>query len=277
MKNLKENKRVSIAIDGPSGAGKTSMARKIAEKLGFLYVDTGAIYRTVALRVLNSGVDPADGAAVTALLPEIQVKPVYEADGVQHMYLNQKDVTDEIRTPEVSMAASRVAAYPGVRVFLLETQRKMAKEYNVVMDGRDIGTVVLPDADVKIFLTASAEERAWRRTLQFDQEGMPRPYSEVLDDLRKRDYNDSHRAVAPLRQADDAILLDTTHMTFSESETALYKIIWEKTGVGEPPEDEKPGAEYEPIFRDGVNLENINKNINLDINAQESKENGEET
>ena len=119
MKNLKENKRVSIAIDGPSGAGKTSMARKIAEKLGFLYVDTGAIYRTVALRVLNSGVDPADGAAVTALLPEIQVKPVYEADGVQHMYLNQKDVTDEIRTPEVSMAASRVAAYPGVRVFLL--------------------------------------------------------------------------------------------------------------------------------------------------------------
>ena len=281
---MKQGNIINIAIDGPSGAGKTSLARNIAEKLGFLYVDTGAIYRAVALYALKSGTNPQDGAAVTALLPEIQVKPVYESDGVQHMYLNHQDVTDQIRTPEVSMAASQVAAYPGVRVFLLETQRKLAKEHDVVMDGRDIGTVVLPNADVKIFLTASAEERAWRRTLQLDEQGMARPYAEVLEDLRKRDYNDSNRSVAPLRQADDAVSLDTTHLTFSQSAAALEKIIWEKTGVGEPPVQEHPGAEYEPIFAEKVSESGAGRDPesektaeNLEKSPEKSKSKGDET
>ena len=237
-------KHISVAIDGPSGAGKSTLARRIAERFGFLYVDTGAIYRTVALYVLRENIDPKDGGTILDALNHLRVEISYGADGLQHMLLNGTDVTGEIRMPEVSMAASVVSAHPGVRVFLLETQRQLARENDVVMDGRDIGTMVLPKANVKIFLTASAEERAWRRTLELDEKGMPRPYQEVLEDQRKRDYNDTHRDIAPLRQAEDAVVLDTTHLTLSESEEALERIIREQTGrepvqVREETEEEK--------------------------------------
>ena len=234
-------KHISIAIDGPSGAGKSTLARKIAKRFGFLYVDTGAIYRTVALHAIRSKIDLKDSAALLDALNSLRVELSYGENGFQHMRLNGKDVTAQIRTPEVSMAASTVSAYPGVRVFLLETQRQFARENDVVMDGRDIGTMVLPNADLKIFLTASAEERAWRRTLELDQKGMPRPYQEVLEDQRKRDYNDANREIAPLRQAEDAVLLDTTHMTLAESEEALEKLIEERTG--RKPLQERPETE----------------------------------
>ena len=178
-------KTISIAIDGPSGAGKSTLARSIAAKLEYLYVDTGAIYRTIGLYALEHGVDPKDEAAVTACLPDIQVGLEYGDDGLQHMLLNGRDVTKEIRLPDVSLYASAVSAHPPVRAFLLEMQRKLARENNVIMDGRDIGTVVLPDADVKVFLTASAPERARRRCLELEQRGTPQPFEKVLAEIEE--------------------------------------------------------------------------------------------
>lgn len=221
---------VCIAIDGPSGAGKSTLARSIAAKLGYLYVDTGAIYRTIGYYVCAHGIDPKNTAAVDDSLRDIAVELVYGEDGLQHMLLNGKDVTREIRLPEISLYASAVAACPGVRAFLLEMQRKLGREHSVVMDGRDIGTVVLPDAQVKIFLTASASARARRRMLELEQRGTPEPYEKVLREIEERDWNDTHRAAAPLRQAEDAVLLDTTKMNFHESEEALLRIIRERTG-----------------------------------------------
>ena len=219
---------ISVAIDGPSGAGKSTLARAAAGRLGYVYVDTGAIYRTIGDHILKAGVDPKNGAAVAAELPELRVEMRYGADGLQRMYLNGEDVTDAIRLPEVSRYASDVSAHPAVRDYLLEMQRQLAREHSVIMDGRDIGTVVLPEAAVKVFLTASAEARAQRRVRELEQRGTPQPYEQVLEEIRQRDYNDTHRAAAPLRQAEDAVVLDTTELNFQESEEALLCIIRKK-------------------------------------------------
>ena len=223
--------KISIAIDGPSGAGQSTLAKSLAARLGYLYVDTGAIYRTIGYYAFSNGIDPKDEAAVVASLPEIRVEMSYGDDGLQHMLLNGADVTKEIRLPEISMYASAVSAHPAVRAFLLEMQRQLARTNNVIMDGRDIGTVVLPDAKVKVYLTASSEERARRRCLELEQRGTPEPFEKVLREIEERDWNDSHRAVAPLRQAEDAVLLDTTELDFQQSEEALLKIIEEKTNL----------------------------------------------
>ena len=217
----------AIAIDGPSGAGKSTLARALAKELGFRYVDTGAIYRTVGYYAYRKGTDPGDAAAVTALLPEIRLEIRYDGEGLQHMLLNGADVTREIRLPEISMYASRVSAIPAVRDFLMETQRQLARRHSVIMDGRDIGTVVLPDADVKIFLSASPEDRAMRRFLELQQRGTPHDYGQLLSEIKERDYNDSHRAAAPLRPAEGAIVLDTTGNTFAQSFQLLLKTIKE--------------------------------------------------
>jgi cytidylate kinase len=217
----------SIAIDGPSGAGKSTLAKQLASALGFLYVDTGAIYRTLGLFALSQGVEPADEAGVAALLPQVSVRMAYGEDGLQHMYLGEEDVTEAIRRPEVSVAASQVSAFPAVRNFLLEMQRDMARNGNVIMDGRDIGTVVLPDADVKIFLTASAEARAQRRYAELLERGNQTDFGTVLNDIVERDKRDSNRAVAPLRQAEDAILVDTTAKSLEESFQTLLQVIQE--------------------------------------------------
>lgn len=218
-------KNYSIAVDGPSGAGKSTLAKAIAAELNILYVDTGAIYRTIGLYVCRKEIDPKDGDAVTAVLPEIHVDMVYSDDGLQHMLLNGEDVTREIRLPEISMYASAVSAIPAVRSFLLEMQRSMARSHSVIMDGRDIGTVVLPDADVKIFLTADVEKRAGRRMKELTERGTPRAYEEVLEEMQKRDWADSHRATAPLRPAEDAILVDTSDIGFDESKERLLSVI----------------------------------------------------
>ena len=224
-------KPISIAIDGPSGAGKSTLSRSVAEKLTYLYVDTGAIYRTIGYYALTHGIDPKDEQRVVQALPDIKVELTYGEDGLQHMLLNGQDVTKEIRLPEVSMYASAVSAHPAVRSFLLEMQRELARTNHVIMDGRDIGTVVLPDATVKIFLTAAPESRAHRRMLELEQRGTPQPFEKVLKEIHERDWDDTHRAVAPLRQAEDAVLLDTTELNFQESETALLNIIRERAGV----------------------------------------------
>ena len=220
---------VSVAIDGPAGAGKSTLARRLAAELGYIYVDTGAMFRTIGLYALRAGKDPKDNEAVNALLPEISLKFAF-IGGEQHIYLNGEDVSTAIRTEEVGMAASAVGANPEVRAFLLGMQRDMAKTQDVLMDGRDIGTVVLPDATVKIFLTASPEARATRRWKEYQQKGVEVSYEEVLADVRQRDYQDTHRAAAPLRQADDAQLLDTSEMNFEQSLEAMKKIIVEKVG-----------------------------------------------
>ena len=218
----------AVAIDGPSGAGKSTLARALAKELGFVYVDTGAIYRSVGYYAYQRGIDPADGAAVEALLPEIQLEMVYREDGLQHMILNGEDVTKEIRLPEVSMYASRVSAIPAVRAFLMDMQRDMARTHSVIMDGRDIGTVVLPQADVKLFLTASAEDRARRRCLELEERGTPEPYEKLLEEMQERDRNDSSRSAAPLRPAEDAVILDTTGNTFQQSFDLLLQTIKER-------------------------------------------------
>ena len=221
-------KHYAVAIDGPSGAGKSTLAKAIAATLGILYVDTGAIYRTIGYAVRERGVEPRDEAAVGALLPELDIAMRHEADGEQHMILNGRDVTREIRLPEISMYASAVSALPAVRAFLLEMQRDLARRHSVIMDGRDIGTIVLPNAEMKIFLTASPEVRAHRRCLELEQRGTPKPYDEVLRELNERDYNDSHRAAAPLKAAENAVLVDTSALDFNASRDALLAIIREK-------------------------------------------------
>ena len=220
---------ISIAIDGPSGAGKSTLAKSLASTLKFLYVDTGAIYRTIGLYAFQSKIQPEEKQAVIAFLPQLSVQILYGEDGLQHMILNGQDVTKEIRLPEISMYASVVSAYPEVRHYLLEMQREFARKNNVIMDGRDIGTVVLPDA--KIFLTASPEARAHRRCLELQQRGTAEAYEKVLKDILQRDRQDSSRATAPLKQAEDAVLLDTTELSFEESKAELLGIIKEKTGI----------------------------------------------
>ena len=215
----------SIAIDGPSGAGKSTLAKALAARLGFLYVDTGAIYRTVGLYVARQGGDCGDPQQALPRLPELQLSLTYGADGLQHMLLAGEDVTQAIRENQVSRYASQVSAYPAVRAFLLEMQRNLARTHDVIMDGRDIGTVVLPNATVKIFLTASAEARAERRRKELEEKGQPADFATVLADIQQRDYQDTHRAIAPLKQADDAILVDTSDIGFDESFELLKRTI----------------------------------------------------
>lgn len=220
---------ISIAIDGPSGAGKSTLARRLAAEMGYIYVDTGAMFRAVGLYALRAGRDPADAAAVEALLPQITLRLKVSA-GAQKIFLNGEDVSDAIRAEQVGMAASAVAAHPAVRSFLLDQQRAVAAENNVLMDGRDIGTVVLPHATVKIFLTASPEARADRRCKELQLRGLDPDYETVLADIRQRDYQDSHRATAPLRQAEDAVLLDTSALDFDQSYAVLRNIVQSRIG-----------------------------------------------
>ena len=221
----------SIAIDGPSGAGKSTLAKAIAAKLGILYVDTGAIYRTVGLYVARQGGDCGDPQQVLPRLPELQLSLTYGADGLQHMLLAGEDVTQAIRENQVSRYASQVSAYPAVRAFLLEMQRNLARTHDVIMDGRDIGTVVLPQADLKIFLTASVEERARRRCRELEQRGTPESYEKVLEEMRQRDYNDSHREIAPLKAADDAVTVDTDKMTLKQEINAVLGLIKDRLDI----------------------------------------------
>ena len=220
---------ISVAIDGPAGAGKSTLARQLARDLGYIYVDTGAMYRAVGLYALRAGADPADPAAVDPLLPGIRLR-LAVLDGEQHIYLNGEDVSALIRTEAVGMAASAVGANPAVRAFLLGLQRDMARTGNVLMDGRDIGTVILPDATVKIFLTASPEARARRRWLEYQAAGRPDRYEDVLADVKRRDEQDSGRAAAPLRRAEDAVLLDTSALDLAQSLAAMKQIIKERVG-----------------------------------------------
>ena len=216
-----------LGLIGENGAGKSTLARRLAADFGYIYVDTGAMFRTIGLYALRAGKDPKDNEAVDALLPNITLEFAF-IEGEQHIYLNGEDVSTAIRTEEVGMAASAVGANPAVRAFLLEMQRDMAKMQNILMDGRDIGTVVLPNATVKIFLTASPEARATRRWKEYQQKGIDTPYEDVLADVKQRDYQDTHRAAAPLKQADDAVLLDTSELNFEQSFEAMKKIITEK-------------------------------------------------
>ena len=215
---------MKIAIDGPGGAGKSTVAKAVAKKLGIVYVDTGALYRTVGLYVAQKGVDPHNAEAVTALLPEIAIEVRYE-EGRQHVYLNGVDHGDRIRTPQMSMYASAVSAIPAVRAFLLETQKDIARKNSVIMDGRDIGTVILPDAEVKIFMTASAECRARRRYDELIAKGQTVSYEDVLREMNERDHQDSNRAVAPAKPAPDAILLDNSDMNVEENAEAVIAIV----------------------------------------------------
>ena len=215
---------INIAIDGPAGAGKSSIAKLVSKELGYIYVDTGALYRTVGLYSIRKGIDTKDADAVTATLKDIKVELGF-VDGAQHVFLNGEDVSEAIRTPEASMGASNVSAIPAVRTFLFDLQRDIAKNNNCIMDGRDIGTTILPDADVKIFLTASVEERATRRYKELIAKGEDVTFEAVIEDVKTRDYNDSHRAVSPLKKADDAIEVDTTGMNIEESVDAISNII----------------------------------------------------
>lgn len=217
---------ISVAIDGPSGAGKSSMARRLAADLGYTYVDTGAMYRAIGLYARRAGADTKNADAVGALLPQIRLD-IRLQDGAQHILLNGEDVTEAVRAEDIGMAASDVSAHPAVRSFLLDTQRDLAASRDVLMDGRDIGTVVLPNATVKIYLTASADARARRRLAELLEKGKQTDYATVLADIEQRDYQDTHRAVAPLRQAEDAILVDTSDIGIEESFALLKKTILE--------------------------------------------------
>lgn len=222
---------IRVAVDGPSGAGKSTLARAAAAALGFLYVDTGAIYRTVGLSVRDRGVDPGDEAAVAEMLPPLRIELRYDGEGGQRMFLNGRDVSGEIRLPEISRYASAVSALPVVRAYLMETQRDLARKHDVIMDGRDIGTVVLPEADVKIYLTASAEDRAKRRYLELKDRGTPEDYGVILVELEERDYNDIHRQTAPLKRAADAVQLDTSGFSFEESRGKILQLVKERLGL----------------------------------------------
>lgn len=215
----------SIAIDGPAGAGKSTVARAAAKELNFLYVDTGAIYRTVALAVDRLGIDPGDGEAVTRALPALKIRMDHGPSGEQRMFLGEEDVSKAIRENRVSALASKVSALPQVRAFLLDFQRQLARENNVIMDGRDIGTVVLPRAEVKVFLTAAPEARARRRLLELELRGQQADYETILKEIVQRDKQDRERAAAPLKQAEDAVLLDTTQLNLEQSVEALLKIV----------------------------------------------------
>ena len=219
----------SVAVDGPSGAGKSTLSKAVARELGIVYVDTGAIYRTIGYYIFREGIDPKDAGAVVAALPLIHVDMCYSEDGLQPMLLNGEDVTEQIRLPEISMYASAVSAIPPVRDYLLEMQRDMARRSSVIMDGRDIGTVVLPDAQVKIFLTADVEVRARRRTAELELRGTPKPFEQVLEEMKQRDWADSHRDAAPLQEAEDAIRVDTTDMDFQQSKEAILQVIRRRT------------------------------------------------
>ena len=223
-------KFVSIAIDGPSGAGKSTMARRVAKELGYLYVDTGAIYRTVGYHMWLMGIGPKDADGIRRCLDDVNIEIEHQEDGVQHMILNGQDVTGEIRTPEISKYASGVSAQKCVRDYLLEMQRKFARKHNVVMDGRDIGTVVLPHAQVKIFLTASPEERAKRRFEELTAKGERVTFEKVLQDMKARDKQDSERAIAPLKAAPDAVKLDTSGYEIEQSVGAILDIVRRKLG-----------------------------------------------
>ncbi|MBR5473042.1 MAG: (d)CMP kinase [Clostridia bacterium] len=218
---------ISIALDGPAGAGKSTIAKGAAKELGFIYVDTGALYRTVGLKFLREGYTTELNCDIEAVLKTIEVDIKF-IDGTQHVFLNGEDVSDLIRTPEASMMASAVSAKPPVRAFLLEMQRKLARENNVLMDGRDIATVVLPNATLKFFVTASVEERANRRYKELIEKGMDVNYDDIYNDIETRDYNDSHREIAPLKPAEDSIIFDTTGNTLQESIDAIMTIINER-------------------------------------------------
>ena len=222
------NKTVAIAIDGPAGAGKSTIAKALAARLDYIYVDTGALYRSIGLAFMRKGFDRQLSCDVAKELSDVKVD-IRFINGVQHVFLGDEDVSEAIRTPEASMMASAVSAKPEVRQYLLEMQRDFARKYNCIMDGRDIGTVVLPTAQVKIFLTASDEERAMRRYKELREKGDTATYEDVLSDMRQRDYNDSHRAIAPLKPAEDAIIADTTGKGLEESVLMLMSIIKEKT------------------------------------------------
>ncbi len=218
---------ISVAIDGPAGAGKSTISKQLAKKLGFIYVDTGALYRAIGLKFLRKGIDTKLECDIPAILETAQIDIKF-VDGEQRVFLNGEDVSALIRTPEVSMMASAVSAKPPVRAFLLEMQRKLARENNVIMDGRDIGTVVLPDATVKIFLTAAVETRANRRYLELKERGSAATFEEVLEDMKVRDYNDSNRPIAPLKPAEDSVIVDTSDLDFEQSVDTLYNVIKEK-------------------------------------------------
>ena len=224
-------KHITIAIDGPGGAGKSTVAKAVAKRLDILYVDTGALYRTIGLFVKMEGADPKNADEVGALLPKISIEVKYE-NGAQCVYLNGTNYGDAIRTPEISMYASAVSAIPSVRAFLLETQKDIARKNSVIMDGRDIGTVILPDADVKIFMTASAECRARRRYKELIEKGQNVKYEDVLEEMNIRDGQDSSRAIAPTKAADDAIFLDNGELSLEENVDAVIDIINQKVGGG---------------------------------------------
>ena len=224
-------KTISIAIDGPAGAGKSTIARALAKELGFYYVDTGAIYRTVAYFLDLLGVSPKDVDGVERYIDELTIEIQYDEEGKQHMLMNGMDVSDEIRTQDISQRASLVSAHAVVREVVLDMQRDVARKHNVIMDGRDIGTVVLPKADVKIFLTASAEVRAKRRCDELNAKGQKANYEQTLKDIQQRDYQDTHRPIAPLKMARDSIKLDTSDLDIDGVLAAMRKIVKEKTGV----------------------------------------------
>lgn len=218
---------VAIALDGPAGAGKSSIAKRVAKALDFIYVDTGALYRTIGLAATRKGVDPKASEEVEKLLSEITVDLNFNDKGEQIVLLDGEDVSEFIRTPEASMMASKISAVPSVRAYLLDLQRNMAKAHNVIMDGRDIGTVVLPDAKVKIFLTASPEARSQRRYKELCEKGMDVKYEDILKDVITRDYNDSHRETAPLKPAEDCVMVDTTELDFEQSVEKIISVIKE--------------------------------------------------
>ena len=223
-------KHYSIAIDGPAGAGKSTMAKRLAQALGYVYVDTGAIYRTVGYHMNLMGIGPKDADGINRLIGDVNLDITYDGQGTQHMILNGADVSDEIRTPEMSMIASTISAHKVVRDFLLDTQRDLAKAYDVVMDGRDIGTVVLPDADLKIYLTAAPEVRAQRRIAQYREQGQKVDEKKILTEIIQRDEQDMNRPIAPLRRAEDAVLVDTSYLNVEETIARLLEIAARRLG-----------------------------------------------
>lgn len=223
----------AIAIDGPAGAGKSTIAKAVAKELSIIYVDTGALYRAVGLYALSKGLDTTNAEDITAILSEIKVELSYDENNVQSVLLNGENVSDKIRTPEISMAASNVSAIPSVRKFLFDTQQNIAKTNSVIMDGRDIASVVLPNADVKIFLTATPEDRARRRYLELLEKGMQVDYNDILEDVKKRDYNDSNREIAPLKPTDESIIVDTTGFELEDAIDTLLNVIINKLSLSE--------------------------------------------